>query len=212
MTACAGWRQKEPLVLASTSAIRADLLKRMGVGFEITPSGVDEDEVKARFSKERAETDEIAAGLASVKARNVSLTTKHHVIGADQTMDLHRDEDPIRLDKPKDAADLKEALKLCSGCDAILYSGVAIAKRGRILWRDVAECPVRYRSLSEAFIADYAERWPDAEFSLGGFLLEDGGARILKKAMGDPYAVMGLPLFSLVTALTELSILEDAAC
>ena len=76
-----------PLILASASPSRRQLLINAGLSFEIEPSGVDEDEVTRSLLGERASPQDIATTLAEMKALRVS--SRHGaamVIGADSTL------------------------------------------------------------------------------------------------------------------------------
>ena len=57
-----------PLVLASGSAIRAQMLKSCGLQFSVAPSNVDEQEIKAGFKHQDSAAGELAAALAKAKA------------------------------------------------------------------------------------------------------------------------------------------------
>jgi septum formation protein len=72
-----------PLILASSSSIRRDMLRAAGVEFEIVPSGVDESAAKARSSA----ADDIAGELAAAKAVDVSgAHPDDWVIGSDSVV------------------------------------------------------------------------------------------------------------------------------
>ena len=76
-----------PLILASTSSARRQLLADAGIVFDIEPSGIDEEEVKRSLAAERSTPQSVAETLAELKALRVS--AKHPqamVIGADQTL------------------------------------------------------------------------------------------------------------------------------
>src|SRR3977135_2311773 len=76
-----------PLLLASTSSARRQLLADAGIVFDIEPSGIDEEEVKRSLAAERSTPQSVAETLAELKALRVS--AKHPqalVIGAAQTL------------------------------------------------------------------------------------------------------------------------------
>ena len=61
-----------PLILASTSQSRRQLMTDAGLAFDIVPPGVDEDEVKRSMAAERSPPQAVAEALAELKARRVS--------------------------------------------------------------------------------------------------------------------------------------------
>jgi len=76
-----------PLILASASLSRRELLSHAGLSFDIEPSGVDETEVTRSLQAERASPQEIAEKLAEMKALRVS--ARHGtamVVGGDSTL------------------------------------------------------------------------------------------------------------------------------
>ncbi|NBS52918.1 MAG: hypothetical protein EBS96_09980 [Spartobacteria bacterium] len=76
------------IILASQSAIRAQILKDAGVTFEIRASSVDEAAAKAVMRDDMIGLSDQAMTLAELKAKQVSLSTNGIVIGADQMLDL----------------------------------------------------------------------------------------------------------------------------
>ena len=78
-----------PIVLASGSTIRAQLLRNANVPFEVNVPRVDEDTVKNALIAEEAPPRDIADALAELKARKISLKTPGAmVLGCDQVLDF----------------------------------------------------------------------------------------------------------------------------
>ena len=78
-----------PLVLASGSAIRAQLLENAGVPFSVQVARVDEETAKRALLAEEASPRDIADALAELKARKVSdKTPGAMVLGCDQVLDF----------------------------------------------------------------------------------------------------------------------------
>ena len=78
-----------PIILASGSSIRRDLLVNAGVSFEVIVPRLDEDAIKQALLAERAKPRDVADALAEGKAVKVSV--KHPdavVIGCDQVLDF----------------------------------------------------------------------------------------------------------------------------
>ena len=77
------------IILASKSKVRAEILKKNRIDFEISPSSIDEESVKISLISNGATPELISKNLAELKANSVSL--KFHdkiVLGADSVIDL----------------------------------------------------------------------------------------------------------------------------
>ena len=80
-------RRSDPLVLASASLVRAELLRRAGLEIVVDTAAIDEAEIKTAFRGERRDAAECAMALAEAKAARVA--RRHSgalVIGADQML------------------------------------------------------------------------------------------------------------------------------
>ena len=78
-----------PIILASGSSIRAQLLRNAKVPFKVTVPRVDEDVLKRAMTGEDARPRDIADALAEMKARKISARMQDAwVIGCDQVLDF----------------------------------------------------------------------------------------------------------------------------
>lgn len=187
-----------PLILASTSAIRRQMLDAAGVEYAVAKPNVDEDAVKATLS----DADEIAAELATAKA--LSIDTGEWVIGSDSVVSVGEK----LFDKPRDREDAAEHLRFFSGKEMRLTSAVALAHHGSVDWRHVATATLRVRELSDAFIADYLDaEWPEVGYTVGVFRLEARGVQLFERIDGDHFTILGMPLIPLLGALRERGLL-----
>ena len=99
-----------PIILASASKIRYEILRKAGLEFSVIISDVDEEKLKKKIVNKSIK--EKASILASEKALNVSITNPNsYVIGADQICNLN---DKI-FSKPKNINNAIEQLKELSG-------------------------------------------------------------------------------------------------
>jgi septum formation protein len=178
------------IILASTSASRRAMLTAAGVAFESVPPMVDEDAAKA--SLDSLSPRAMADALAELKAVKVSRSYPGLVLGCDSVGDL----DGQRLDKPGDA--LADQLRQISGRTHKLHSAVVACINGAPIWRHVDSATLHVRRLSEAFIADYTMRDPDARWCAGGYRVEGLGAQLFDHIYGSFYTIMGLPLLPLL--------------
>jgi septum formation protein len=199
-----------PLILASASPSRRQMLRNAGLDFEIVPSGVDEDEVKLSLISERASAQDIATTLAEMKAVRVSARRPGAmVIGADSTLAC----EGKLYDKPPTLAAAREQLKALSDRTHELVSAVVVARNGAPLWHATETGRLTMRPLSESFLDAYLARAGEAVCaSVGAYQLEGLGAHLFSRIDGDYFTVLGMPLLPLLVFLAEHGIgLEQAA-
>ena len=188
------------IVLASSSASRATLLRAAGVPFSILPSRVDEESIKARMLARSAAPEAIARSLAELKARSVAQETDGFVIGADQTLDL----DGVLYDKPRDLAECRERLKALRGRRHSLHAAVVVARDGEVVWSFLDTARLTMRPFSDAFLAAYLEHEGESvTASTGAYLLEGEGIQLFETIEGDYFSILGLPLLPLLAYLRE---------
>lgn len=190
-----------PAILASESAIRAQLLRRAGVPFEAEPARIDEDGVRESMRAEGASAAETAAALAALKATKVSARRPEAlVIGADQLLTLGN----RWLGKPADLAAARARLAELRGRAHTLETGVCAALGGRAIWRRGESSRLVMRPFSDGFLDDYiAECGPDILGTVGAYRVEDRGVQLFSRIEGDYFAVLGLPLLPLLAFLRE---------
>jgi nucleoside triphosphate pyrophosphatase len=194
-----------PLILASASPSRRQLLINAGLSFEIEPSGVDEDEVTRSLLGERASPQDIATTLAEMKALRVS--QRHGaamVIGADSTLACNG-----RLfDKPATLVAARQQLLALAGQTHELCSSVVVAKDGARLWHWSERGRLTMRPFTEPFLDAYLARAGQAVCaSVGAYQLEGLGAHLFSKIEGDHFTILGLPLLPLLAFLRSEKLL-----
>jgi septum formation protein len=191
------WRGKTPLILASESRARQGLLTQAGIDFMAVPAELDERALQQTSGL--SAPGEIAAHLARAKALAVS--SRHpggFVIGADQTLALG-----TRLfSKPAGRAQAAEQLRALAGHSHDLYSAVAVARDGKILFEEVAIAHMTMRRLGEAEIEAYLDQAGEAvTTSVGAYQLEGLGVHLFERIEGDHFTILGLPLLPLLAFL-----------
>jgi septum formation protein len=189
------------LILASASGTRRRMLEAAGLGFEVRPAAIDEEEVKAGLRGEGLEARALALALAEAKAAAGSPDADALVLGCDQT--LERD-DGSMIDKPRSRDEAAAQLRSLAGRPHRLHSAAAIVERGAIVWREVETVTLSVRPLSEDFIAWYLDREYDAiRHNVGGYRIEGLGVQLFDHIDGSHFAILGLPLLALLAFLRE---------
>lgn len=194
------------LILASSSAIRATMLRAAGLDFRVMPSRVDEDELKLGLKAEGASIREAAQALAELKAHRVSQTEPaDFVIAADSMLSC----DGRWYDKPVDAAEARAHLLSLRGKTHELVSAVVVARGGSVIWRHVDAAKLTMRDFSDGFLEAYLAQAGDAVLhSVGCYQLEGLGAQLFAKIQGSHFTILGLPLLPLLDILRENKVLR----
>lgn len=190
----------DPIILASSSEIRATLLRNAGVPFTTEKPRVDEEMIRASLEAEEASPRDIADFLAEAKARKVSLKANGAlVVGCDQVLDF----DGSVMSKPADPSECLAQLTALRGKTHRLLSAAVIYKDGEPLWRHVGVVRLTMREFSDDFLRDYVDRnWESIRWSVGGYKLEEEGVRLMSRIEGDYFNVLGLPMIELLNYLT----------
>ena len=140
-----------PIILASGSQIRREILQSAGLDFSVKTSRVDETAIKTDMLQARAAPHDIADALAEAKAVKVSRTEQGFVIGADQIMVM----DGQIYDKPETMSEAKNRLLSMRGKPHFLVGAVVICENGLPVWRHMSKTTLYVREFSEAFLDDY---------------------------------------------------------
>ena len=183
------------LTLASKSQIRADILSGAGLSFDMQPSGVDEDVLKAAHQDN---PPGLAIALAEAKAKAVE--AEGLVIGADQLLHC----EGRLFDKPLDMAEARRNLKFFRNKSHQLIGGVVLVENGETLWSHHQAVTLSVRDFSDGFLEAYLEEAGTRILnSVGCYQLEGLGAHLFDDIDGDYFATLGLPLLPLLQALRD---------
>jgi septum formation protein len=187
-----------PIILASTSRYRKELLGRLGVTFSTVSPGVEEHQ------KVNESPLENCRRLALEKAQAVAAKHPHAiVIGSDQVLDL----DGEALSKPGDFVSALSQLKRCQGRTIVCYTALAVITPSHAPMIDVVPTEIVYRDLSDVELIAYLEREKPYD-AAGAVKVETAGIALLKAVKSDdPTAIIGLPLIRLTDFLREAGVL-----
>lgn len=175
------------VILASTSAYRASLLRRLLDTFTQAAPGTDEMPLDGEPPAARAQR------LAEAKARAIAASHPGAVvIGSDQVADLAG----TVLDKPGTVDAAHRQLAASSGNDVVFHTAVCVIDARGVAHGHVDETRVTFRVLSHDDIARYVERERPLDCA-GSFKCEGLGIALFERiANNDPTALIGLPLIA----------------
>ena len=172
----------KPIILASASPRRRDLLDMLGIAHEVRPADIAE----IRAPGERPE--EFARRAAEDKARHVARGTEFPVLAAD-TVVAFGDQ---CLGKPVDHLDAKRMLRLLSGKDHEVHTGVAMAQ-GQKCHSLVDTATVRFGHLTDSQIDWYVATGESMD-KAGAYAVQGAGGLLVHSINGSPQTVIGLPI------------------
>jgi septum formation protein len=182
-----------PLILASTSAYRAELLARLGLAFTCEPPGIEETVLAHELPMDRA------LRLAHAKAQALSAREPRAcIIGSDQVAVLG---DQV-LEKPGSAPAARAQLQRLSGATARFYTACALlCPQGGLRLAHLDTTVVSFRALDAGEIERYVAR-DEPHDCAGGFKAERLGVALMESIEScDPTALIGLPLIWVAAAL-----------
>lgn len=180
-----------PLVLASGSPRRRDLLRRLGLDFRVRPTDADET------WPEELEVGPAAEAVALRKAEAAEAPGAL-VLAADTVVVL----DGEVLGKPADADDARQSLRRLSGRTHVVVTGLALRLDDRTATAHETT-HVTFAPLSEAEIDAYVRTGSPLDKAGAYGIQDDAGALFVERIEGDYFNVVGLPVRRLYRALRD---------
>jgi len=184
---------KQPLILASSSPYRKELLNRLGLPFETVSPEVDESPLAKELPQDTA------LRLAQIKARKIAETHPQAlIIGCDQVATL----EGMQLGKPGNHENATKQLRMMQGRTVIFHSALCLYNAKTLnMQAEVVPYEVAFRKLSDEQIERYL--LTEEPYNCAGSAKSEGlGIALISSMNGtDPNALIGLPLIKLITML-----------
>jgi len=191
------------LILASKSPRRYELLKQMGLDFEVIPSNVMEG-----FAQ-KVSPQEHVIRLAEAKARDVaSEYPDSWVIAADTIVIINGS----ILGKPKNREDTMEMLHRLSGQEHWVLTGFSVChlKKGKGD-QEAVQTAVKMKTLTPAEMEWYVQTGEPYD-KAGGYAIQGTGSFMIESIRGSYTNVVGLPLCELIQMLSRLGAITISEC
>jgi len=188
-----------PLILASASPRRRELLSQLGCVFSVVTAEVIENEDPATDPRQ------MVLHNAALKAQWVADRCPDAVVlGADTTVFV----EGHALNKPATLSEARSMLRRLSGRTHTVFTGMAVRHEARRLRIDSgASSDVTFRILDDAVIDEYLGKVHVFD-KAGGYAIQDHGELLVAKFSGELSTIVGLPLTLTKQLLTEAGLLS----
>lgn len=182
------------LVLASASPRRQELLRNAGISFEVQPAHIPEDPLPGEDPRDCAErlAREKAMAIARLRPGDV-------ILGADTVVVVEGQ----NLGKPVDAADAARMLRVLSGRQHQVITGVCLVADGQCSVASETTF-VTMSQISDREIADYVASGEPMD-KAGAYAIQGLASRWIPRIEGDYSNVVGLPVALVWRMLKEAS-------
>ena len=190
------------IILASKSGVRKNMLKKYGFETIVSPSNVDEDQVKDALLEKGADPEIISKNLAELKSIKISVKNPNQlVLGADSVVSLNSK----LINKPKSREEALSILRLLNGQKHYLISSVCISKNGSMIWNYTDKSELKMKKLSDKELKSYLEKIKtETLLAYGVYQIEANGLDLFEYVKGDKDSIMGLPIKQIKEYLKNL--------
>jgi septum formation protein len=178
------------LILASGSPRRREILERAAIPFVARPAEVDES------VRPGEDACAYVKRLAREKAEAVDAAPNDIVLGADTVVVVERE----ILGKPLDEADAARMLRMLSGREHIVMTGVCLLSAGEAV-EDIEKTVVRFVPLSDKEIEEYVASGEPLD-KAGAYAIQGLASKFIDRVEGCYFNVVGLPIARVYSRLT----------
>jgi len=186
-----------PLVLASASPRRSDLLHRAGIRFEVCPAGIPEIEQPGETPVAFAQR--LAHSKALAVAERIGASPPRLVLGADTIVVLDGDV----LGKPRDSDHALELLERLTGREHSVVTAVALVASDTLqLWQAAVTSRIEMRAVERDELIAYVATDEPLD-KAGGYAVQGGARSFVTRIHGSETNVIGLPLDETIDLLDE---------
>jgi septum formation protein len=184
-----------PLILASASPRRQELLRFVGLKFKTIPAHLNEDYIEEESPREHVKR--LSQDKAIVIAKKYPNAV---VLGADTIVVI----DKSILGKPENKYQARKMLRKLSGREHKVFTGFTIAHvASKIKWTKVIQSSVKFKTISAAELEWYIA-CDEPYDKAGGYAVQGKGAYFIKSIRGSYTNVIGLPLCEVLETLKKL--------
>ncbi len=180
------------IILASKSGVRKEILDKYKVSASVSPSNIDEDQVKEALIEKGADPEIVSKNLAELKSIKVSRKYPDQlVLGADSVVSL----DLKLINKPNSREEAFEILRSLNGKKHHLISSVCISKNGSMIWNYTDKSELKMKNLSDKELKSYLSKIKtETLLAYGVYQIEANGLDLFEYIKGDKDSIMGLPI------------------
>jgi len=190
-----------PLVLASASPRRREILSSLGVEFEVHPSGADEGGLRI---EDHLQFVRAAALLKLETALEAEAREAAFVLSADTIVTV----DDQLLGKPMDDADAIRMLSLLAGRDHLVRTAIALGRAADgVLASRVVETRVWFKPASREALARYVATGESLD-KAGAYGIQGLASGFVTRLEGSYTNVVGLPASEVIDLLVDRGALE----
>lgn len=195
-------QQNKKIILASSSAVRKQILQEVGLKFEVISPDFDEE--IAKKENPQLSIKDLALFLAQGKALSISALHKNClVIGSDQICEFENN----AINKSNNFDEAFSQLKAFSGKTHFQNNAVVIAYNNKIIFKKFSRVKLKIRKISDQQINAYVnidKPWGCA----GSYKYESFGKHLFEKIDGDYYSVLGLSIQPLLNFLHKRNFIK----
>ncbi len=187
----------KPLVLASSSQIRKEIISKYDIPYTCEKPSIDEEELKDKSTL--VDPKQLSRFLAEAKAKSLSTKYPENIIlGCDQICVFNND----IFEKPLTKTKAIENLKILSGKTHQLVGSYVFVKNNQVIKNYKTICTLTMKNLTDTEIINYVELDSPLN-SCASYKFEENGYKLHKEVIGSLEAINGLPFKQLRELINE---------